>query len=157
MSIERPALEEDTQWGRMFLSELTVPLPGGLTGHFQRDADSCHRACIATILQCDYEQVPDTHNPGWSERVDEFAASRGLWIKRFIPGAMPPLGDIPVGLWIGTWPPMPETRMYHAVVCFHRQEFFDPASGWVWEDGVGSEPAPGPFEAGTQFIPKETH
>lgn len=44
----------------------------------QRTGDDCMRACVATYLGVDYEQVPELSGANWSDVLRDWLAPRGL-------------------------------------------------------------------------------
>jgi len=123
-----------------FLPRLTRDLPDGRVGYFQRSQFDCMRAAVATLLQIDYEQVPDPDHLGpgtYADELDrwarwgEWAASQGHRIRFH---NKPPEGADYIAL-----SPAGEDRYRHVLTVL-AGHVFDPGSGWMLPVGFELTP-----------------
>jgi hypothetical protein len=125
-----PAIDTVMDGRRVVLDELTAALPGGRTGYYQRSQTDCLQAAAATCLQVPYEDLE-----GIRHYLDLyiFAAQREMSIRFHRHDELPPTPD----LWIALTPKFAGYNgARHTVVGEGEREFFDPASGWRFEDGT---------------------
>lgn len=87
VDISQPALayllegDGELEPGVCLLQSLTVDLPGGLVGYYQRNFDDCLRAATATVTQIPYEdvvEIPAAAVEHTDHTLGGFALARGL-------------------------------------------------------------------------------
>jgi hypothetical protein len=129
MSLQQPASAWQLEDGSVVVApELTVDLPGGLTGHYQRDFYDCLRASVATCLGWSYEEtdVPDQRE-GESESgpLLAFAARHRLRVSAHSPDEAPDHPWVAFSPRFPAWP-LPGPDLVHIFVAKGSEVFFDP-------------------------------
>lgn len=77
MSLAQPAAAWRDDDGQIFvLPELTTKLEDGRTAYYQRDMFDCVRACVATLTQIPYEDVPEM--PYFEDVLPTWATGHGF-------------------------------------------------------------------------------
>lgn len=104
-------------------------LPGGARGHWQTSEVGCLECCIATILGCEFEEVPG-QLPAEHSKVQELDATEALhaWVRDR--GCRTHYREITPEIfdryWIGVSVD-PRPGWDHTVICLGRAVVFDPA------------------------------
>ena len=117
------------------LAEVSVPLPNGEVGYYQRSQFDCLKAAVATAVQVPYDDLPEIPNLG---ALHAWADAEGFTVNLHFPPDVPDRER----RWIGVSPLLPAYGARHTVVGSYRDAYFDPSSGWRFERGWCAAPTP---------------
>lgn len=115
------------------LPVLSVELPDGRTGYYQRSPDECLKAAVAVATQVPYDELPDI---GSLRELYAWADQEGFVVQMHFPPDLP----VTEPQWIGVSPKLPGSQARHTIVAAYRAQYFDPAAGWVFPGGASAPP-----------------
>jgi len=95
-----------------------------LYGVLQGETDQCFRACVATVLQIDLDDLPsvDLDDPGWPIQFKHDLKKRYGARLEVLPRERLPAW----GRWVAIIAPL-DSEWHHALVCQDERILFDPS------------------------------
>lgn len=91
----------------------------------QRPPDGCLQACVAGLLECDLDALPQFFASDWFEGWNRALEPLGWWLLSLDVDD----GDFPPGLWIAIVPSLNNEKGNHAVIARGHRLEWDPAIG----------------------------